>query len=78
MESQEIKRIIAEGMKTQHVDVKGDGAHFEAVIVSEEFNGKSLVQRHKLVYKALGDSMKTDIHALSMKTYTPEQWAEVA
>ena len=56
------------------VNVDGDGTHFEALIVSTEFEGKSLIERHKLVYGVLGDAMKERIHALSLKTFTPEQW----
>jgi acid stress-induced BolA-like protein IbaG/YrbA len=56
------------------VQVQGDGQHFEAVIVSAEFSGKNMVQQHQLVYRALGDRMREEIHALSMKTLTPEQW----
>jgi acid stress-induced BolA-like protein IbaG/YrbA len=54
--------------------VSGDGAHFEAVIVSPLFAGKSKVQRHRVVYRALGDRMREEIHALSMQTCTPETW----
>jgi acid stress-induced BolA-like protein IbaG/YrbA len=53
-----------------------DGFHFSAIIVSAEFRGKNMVQQHQLVYRALGDRMKQEIHALSIKTLTPEQWAE--
>jgi acid stress-induced BolA-like protein IbaG/YrbA len=56
------------------VEVVGDGHHFEAVIVSEAFRGKNRVQQHQLVYKALGDRMREEIHALSMQTYAPEDW----
>lgn len=56
------------------VNVEGDGTHFDALIVSTEFEGKSLIERHKLVYGVLGDAMKERIHALSLKTFTPEQW----
>ena len=70
-----VKRYISEGLACEHVEVVGDGHHFEAVIVCEAFRGKNKVQQHQLVYKALGDRMKQEIHALSMKTYTPEQWA---
>ena len=52
----------------------GDGQHFQAVVVSNAFAGKSRVQRHQLVYKALGDRMREEIHALSMQTLTPEEW----
>jgi len=74
MDPKKVKELIKSGMSTQNVEVEGDGSHFEAVIVSDEFEGKSLIQRHQVVYKALGDAMKEDIHALSMKTYTPDQW----
>ena len=52
-------------------------AHFEAVIVSPEFEGKGMVQQHQLVYEALGDRMHGEIHALSMKTFTPEDWRSI-
>jgi acid stress-induced BolA-like protein IbaG/YrbA len=58
------------------VEVVGDGHHFEAVIVSEGFRGKSRVQQHQLVYKALGERMREEIHALSMQTYSPEDWSD--
>ena len=74
MDPDEIRRIIEKGISTRHVEVTGDGAHFDAIIVSDEFEGKNLVQRHQIVYRALGDRMKEDIHALSMKTFTPDQW----
>ena len=76
MDPKKVKELIKSGMSTQNVEVEGDGSHFEAVIVSDEFEGKSLIQRHQVVYKALGDAMKEDIHALSMKTYTPDQWKQ--
>ena len=58
-----------------HLEVRGDGAHFEAVIVSPAFAGLTRVRRHQLVYGSLGDRMREEIHALSMQTLTPEQWA---
>jgi len=64
-----------DGLSCEHVEVQGDGHHFEAVIVSPEFRGKSRVQQHQLVYAALGSRMRAEIHALSMQTYTPEDWA---
>jgi acid stress-induced BolA-like protein IbaG/YrbA len=73
-----VKNYIAEKLACQHVEVVGDGHHFEAVIVSEAFRGKSRVQRHQLVYGALGDRMREEIHALSMQTLTPEDWAQRA
>jgi acid stress-induced BolA-like protein IbaG/YrbA len=68
---------IAQGMQTEHLSVTGDGQHFEAVVVSDAFAGKSRIQRHQLVYQTLGDRMRGEIHALSMKTYTPEEWSQV-
>lgn len=75
---EQVKRYIEEGMPCAHVEVQGDGQHFEAIIVSEEFRGRSRVQQHQRVYQALGERMKADIHALSMQTLTPEQWKERA
>jgi acid stress-induced BolA-like protein IbaG/YrbA len=71
----DIKTYIQNALPCEHVEVEGDGRHFEAVIVSAEFRGKNMVQQHQLVFRALGDRMREEIHALSMKTYTPEQWA---
>jgi acid stress-induced BolA-like protein IbaG/YrbA len=72
----QIKRYIEDGLPCDVVRVAGDGHHFEALIVSAEFRGKSSVQRHQLVYRVLGDRMREEIHALSMQTLTPEDWAE--
>lgn len=69
-----IQLNIAQGMATEYLTVRGDGQHFEAVVVSDEFAGKSRVQRHQLVFLTLGDRMRDEIHALSMKTYTPQEW----
>jgi acid stress-induced BolA-like protein IbaG/YrbA len=71
-----IQLNIAQNMVTKHLSVVGDGQHFEAVVVSEAFEGKSRVQRHQLVYQTLGDRMRAEIHALSMKTYTPQEWED--
>ncbi|MBI1174920.1 MAG: BolA/IbaG family iron-sulfur metabolism protein [Sideroxydans sp.] len=71
-----IKHSIEQGMAVTHLAVAGDGAHFEAVVVSDEFAGKSRVQRHQRVYQTLGDRMREEIHALSMKTFTPQEWQE--
>lgn len=72
---EDVKRYIQEGLDCTHLEVSGDGQHFEAVIVSAAFAGKSKVAQHQIVYKALGDRMREEIHALSMQTLTPEQWA---
>lgn len=70
-----VQQYIADNLACEFIEVRGDGQHFEAVIVSAAFAGKSMVQQHQTVYGALGDRMREEIHALSMKTYTPEQWA---
>jgi acid stress-induced BolA-like protein IbaG/YrbA len=72
--AESIKQSIAAGLDCAHVEVTGDGHHWEAVIVSAAFQGKNKVQQHQLVYRALGDRMREEIHALSMKTLTPDQW----
>jgi len=73
-----IQQNIAQGMATEHLVVEGDdGTHFQAVIVSEAFAGKSRVQRHQMVYQTLGGRMREEIHALSMKTYTPQEWRDL-
>ena len=71
-----IKQDIEKGMATSYLTVVGDGQHFEAVIVSDEFAGLSRIQRQQRVNKTLGERMTTDIHALSMKTLTPQEWQE--
>jgi len=73
--SDDVKRYIQEGLDCEHLEVTGDGHHFEAVIVSPAFRGKNRVQQHQLVYRALGGRMHEEIHALSMQTFTPEDWA---
>jgi acid stress-induced BolA-like protein IbaG/YrbA len=69
-----VKQYIAQALACEHLDVSGDGRHFDATIVSRAFEGKSRVQRHQLVYAALGERMREEIHALSMKTLTPAEW----
>lgn len=71
---QSIEQSIRAGLDCVHVEVAGDGHHWEAVIVSEAFRGLPKVRQHQLVYAALGDRMREEIHALSMKTLTPDQW----
>ncbi|MBM3388224.1 MAG: BolA family transcriptional regulator [Betaproteobacteria bacterium] len=71
---QEVRNYIAHGLCCEHLEVEGDGRHFFATIVSSEFDGKSRVARHQRVYAALGDRMREQIHALSMKTLTPAEW----
>ena len=73
-----IQTYIREKLACDHLAVEGDGAHFQAVIVSTAFTGKSRVQRHQIVYAALGDRMREEIHALSMQTLTPAEWSHHA
>lgn len=76
MRIEDIKTLIKTGLVDAWIELDGDGTHFQATIVSDQFEGKSMVQRHQLVYKALGEKMGTDIHALSMQTFTPSEWEE--
>ena len=75
VQPEDVQKYIAESLACDFIEVRGDGQHFEAVIVSPAFQGKNMVQQHQAVYAALGDRMREEIHALSMKTYSPEQWA---
>ena len=71
----DVHGYLAEGLACEHLEVEGDGRHFFATIVSAEFEGLPRVRRHQRVYAALGDRMKSQIHALSMKTLTPAEWS---
>jgi acid stress-induced BolA-like protein IbaG/YrbA len=73
--AESIERAIAAGLACEHVEVRGDGQHWEALIVSAAFEGLSKVKQHQLVYAALGERMREEVHALSMITLTPAQWA---
>ena len=76
MTAAELQSLIAAGLPCSHLEVEGDGRHWTAVIVSAQFEGKRLIQRHQRVYATLGERMKTDeVHALSMQTLTPAEWA---
>ncbi len=72
---QQVRDFIAAGLACEHLEVEGDGRHFFATIVSAEFDGLPRVRRHQRVYAALGDRMREQIHALSMKTLTPAEHA---
>jgi acid stress-induced BolA-like protein IbaG/YrbA len=74
----DVQRFIAQGLNCAHLEVQGDGRHFFATIVCAEFEGASRVRRHQRVYQVLGDRMREQIHALSMKTMTPAEWAQQA
>ena len=71
---EQVRQYIADNLPCEHLEVVGDGSHFEAVIVSPAFEGKRRIARHQLVYAALGERMKEEIHALSMRTLTPDEY----
>ncbi len=76
MTADQIRDLIAASLVCEHITLKGDGRHWFATIVSPEFEGKRAIQRHQRVYDTLGTKMQNDeVHALSMKTYTPAEWA---
>lgn len=76
MTREELHSIIAAGLACDLLELSGDGRHWYATIVSPAFDGKRLIQRHQQVYATLGGRLQTDeVHALSMKTYTPAEWA---
>lgn len=78
LSAKQLEEYIKQGLACDYIQVIGDdGTHFEAIIVSPEFESKNMVQQHQLVYAALGDRMRAEIHALSMKTYTPQKWKEI-
>ncbi|MEP6608300.1 MAG: BolA/IbaG family iron-sulfur metabolism protein [Burkholderiaceae bacterium] len=72
---EDIERYIASSLSCELVEVAGDGRHFQALIVSVAFEGQTRVARHQQVYRALGDRMRHEIHALSMRTLTPAEYA---
>ena len=73
---EQIKSYIEQGIACTHLEVEGDGQHFFATIVSPAFEGKRLIQRHQMVYGAMGDRMKAEVHALSIKAFTPMEFLE--
>ena len=76
MTADQIKALIATHLACQHLELDGDGRHWYAVVVSAEFEGKRAIARHQRMYATLGDKMKTDeVHALSIKAFTPAEWA---
>lgn len=71
---EQVKQYIAAGLACEVLEVSGDGHHFEAIIVARAFDGLARVRQHQLVYQALGERMREEIHALSMKTFSPHEW----
>lgn len=79
MLAEDLKKLIEQGLPGAHVEVRdftGGGDHFEALVVSQDFEGKTLVERHQAVYGALGDAMRAQVHALTLKTLTPAQYQQ--
>ena len=78
MQPEELERLIQEGLADAEVRVSGDGRHFDAIVISDTFSGKSMLEQHRMVYAALGDRFDTDVvHALSIKTYTRKDWEKL-
>ena len=76
MTAQEVAQLIEQGLNGSHASVLSeDQTHFEAVVVSPEFAGQRTLQRHQMIYATLGGRMGGEIHALSIRAYTPEEWA---
>ena len=76
MTSDDLRSLISAGLPCDHIVVSGDGRHWSAVIVSPAFEGMRSIARHQRVYATLGSRIQSDeVHALSMKTYTPAEWA---
>jgi acid stress-induced BolA-like protein IbaG/YrbA len=79
MTADQLRALIAAGLPCEHLEVSGDGRHWMAIVVSPAFEGCRAIQRHQMVYATLGQRMHTDeVHALSMKTYTPAEWRAAA
>ena len=75
MHPKEVKKLLSTQIKCDHIEVYGeDQRHYEALVVSSEFEGLMKIKRHRLIYQALGDHMVADIHALSIKAMTPEEY----
>ncbi|RRQ21222.1 BolA family protein [Thiohalobacter thiocyanaticus] len=76
MQAEDVKQLIEKGLPDAEAIVTGDGDHFEATVISPSFADMNMVKQHQAVYRTLGDGFQGAIHALALKTYTPEQWAE--
>lgn len=77
MTAREIEKRIAVGLPQSRVEVRdttGGGDHFEVLVISPEFSGKTMLERHRMVYSILGDAMKAEVHALALRTLNPEEW----
>jgi acid stress-induced BolA-like protein IbaG/YrbA len=76
MTNEDIESLIVAGIADCKARVSGDGTHFQAIVIAPAFAGLSMVKQHQLVYRALGDRMKGEIHALAIRTFTPEEWEQ--
>ena len=74
MQIEDIKKMIEQGLGGSEAKVVGDGTHFEATVICDAFEGKRMLEQHRMVYATLGDSMEGAIHAMSIRTYTPQGW----
>lgn len=75
MQPDNIKNLIETGLPNSIVTVDGDGRHFNAIVITPEFEGKSRIEKQQLVYATLGDRIATGvIHAISIKAFTPQEW----
>jgi acid stress-induced BolA-like protein IbaG/YrbA len=78
MTADDLRSIIASGLRCDHLETDGDGRHWSAIVVSAEFDGLRRIQRHQKVYATLGARMQTDeVHALSIQAFTPQEWADL-
>lgn len=78
MHPNDVKKLLTTHINCEHIEVQGeDQRHYEALLVSAEFSGLMKIKRHRLIYQALGDHMISDIHALSIKAYTPEEYQNI-
>jgi acid stress-induced BolA-like protein IbaG/YrbA len=79
MNPSDISQLIAAGFENADVKVlSDDNTHFEALVIAEEFAGKRPLARHQLIYKTLGTLMGNEIHALSIRAFTPDEWQQQA
>jgi stress-induced morphogen len=79
MPMHELRGLLERGFPGDTIELdnpQGDGEHYQALIVSERFQGMTLVEQHQLVYRTMGDAMRSAVHAFALKTYTPAQWAK--
>ncbi len=76
MDKYELKQLIQQGLPNAIIEVNGDdGTHFDAIVVDASFTGKTMLKQHQIVFAALGEHFQNNsLHALGLKTYTPEQW----